>query len=64
MNISDICERTNVGDLAYYYGRKRKVNDFHGLGAFLIMNEEWNTSLSSMQQTARKNSSVAKMPEN
>jgi unsaturated rhamnogalacturonyl hydrolase len=38
-NIVDICEGTNVGDLAYYLGRKRNTNDFHGLGAFLIMNE-------------------------
>ncbi len=50
-NLADICEGTNVSDLAYYYGRKRNVNDFHGLGAFLIMNEEFRTSLSSMQQT-------------
>jgi unsaturated rhamnogalacturonyl hydrolase len=39
-NISDICEGTNVADLAYYFARKRNVNDFHGLGAFLIMNEQ------------------------
>ncbi len=39
-NLSDICEGTNVADLAYYLARKRNVNDFHGLGAFLIMNEE------------------------
>jgi unsaturated rhamnogalacturonyl hydrolase len=39
-NLIDISEGTNVGDLAYYFGRKRNVNDFHGLGAFLIMNEE------------------------
>jgi unsaturated rhamnogalacturonyl hydrolase len=38
-NLVDICEGTNVGDLAYYLGRKRNTNDFHGLGAFLIMNE-------------------------
>jgi unsaturated rhamnogalacturonyl hydrolase len=38
-NITDICEGTNVADLAYYFGRKRATNDFHGLGAFLIMNE-------------------------
>jgi unsaturated rhamnogalacturonyl hydrolase len=38
-NIVDICEGTNVGDLTYYLGRKRAINDFHGLGAFLIMNE-------------------------
>jgi len=39
-DLSDICEGTNVSDLAYYLARKRNVNDFHGLGAFLIMNEE------------------------
>ena len=45
-NISDICEGTNVGDLAFYFARKRNTNDFHGLGAFLIMNEKFvNTAL-------------------
>jgi unsaturated rhamnogalacturonyl hydrolase len=39
-NLVDICEGTNVGDLAYYFARKRHENDFHGLGAFLIMNEQ------------------------
>jgi len=39
-NLIDISEGTNVGDLAYYFGRKRNANDFHGIGAFLIMNEE------------------------
>ena len=38
-NIADISEGTNVGDLAYYFGRKRNTNDLHGLGAFLLMNE-------------------------
>lgn len=55
VDIRDICEGTNVADLAYYYGRKRNVNDFHGLGAFLIMNEEFRTGLSSMQQTVGTN---------
>jgi unsaturated rhamnogalacturonyl hydrolase len=40
-NITDICEGTNVSDLAYYFARKRNTNDFHGLGAFLIMNEKF-----------------------
>jgi len=40
-NITDICEGTNVADLAYYFARKRNTNDFHGLGAFLIMNERF-----------------------
>ncbi|MCZ4123309.1 glycoside hydrolase family 88/105 protein [Streptomyces sp. H39-S7] len=38
--LSDISIGTNVGDYAYYIGRTRAVNDFHGLGAFLIMNEQ------------------------
>lgn len=40
-NLTDICEGTNVADLAYYYGRKRATNDLHGLGSFLIMNEKF-----------------------
>ncbi|MCP2249193.1 glycoside hydrolase family 88/105 protein [Lentzea aerocolonigenes] len=39
-NIKDISEGTNVGDADYYYARPRNTNDFHGLGAFLIMNEQ------------------------
>jgi unsaturated rhamnogalacturonyl hydrolase len=39
-NLIDICEGTNVSDLAYYFARKRSTNDFHGIGAFLIMNEQ------------------------
>ncbi len=38
-NLTDICEGTNVADLSFYLARKRNTNDFHGLGAFLIMNE-------------------------
>ena len=50
-NIADICEGTNVGDLAFYYGRKHPVNDFHGLGAFLIMNEEFQHNAPAMSIT-------------
>jgi unsaturated rhamnogalacturonyl hydrolase len=39
-NLTEICIGTNVGDLAFYYARPRAVNDQHGLGAFLIMNEQ------------------------
>jgi len=39
-NIRDISEGTNVGNADYYYARPRNTNDFHGLGAFLIMNEQ------------------------
>jgi len=42
-NITDICEGTNVADIAYYFARKRNTNDFHGLGAFLIVNEHMTT---------------------
>ena len=54
-NIIDICEGTNVADLAYYYGRKRASNDFHGLGAFLIMNEKFmNKKLKGSSRTLWK----------
>jgi unsaturated rhamnogalacturonyl hydrolase len=39
-NVTDICVGTNVGNAAYYYARTRATNDLHGLGAFLIMNEQ------------------------
>ena len=48
-NLTEICTGTNVGDLAWYLARPRMANDLHGLGAFLLMNEEWNTSVSSMK---------------
>lgn len=40
IQIRDIAEGTNVSNLQYYLDRKRYTNDFHGLGAFLLMNEE------------------------
>ena len=39
-DIAGICEGTNVGDLDYYLNRPRATNDPHGLGAFLVMNEQ------------------------
>ena len=39
-NISQICIGTNVGDYAFYIARPRATNDLHGLGSFLIMNEQ------------------------
>ncbi|MGW2718585.1 glycoside hydrolase family 88/105 protein [Streptomyces sp. NPDC001492] len=39
-DLADISVGTNVGDYAYYVARTRATNDFHGLGAFLIMNEQ------------------------
>jgi unsaturated rhamnogalacturonyl hydrolase len=42
--LANICEGTNVADINYYFARKRNTNDFHGIGAFLIMNEQLRTS--------------------
>ncbi|WP_244943348.1 glycoside hydrolase family 88/105 protein [Streptomyces inhibens] len=39
-HLSDITIGTNVGDYGYYIDRTRATNDFHGLGAFLIMFEQ------------------------
>jgi len=39
-HIANICEGTNVGDLAFYLARPKQTDDFHGVGAFLIMNEQ------------------------
>jgi unsaturated rhamnogalacturonyl hydrolase len=38
--LTDICDGTSPGTLSYYLGRPRRTNDLHGLGAFLIMNEQ------------------------
>ena len=42
-HIPNICQGTNVGDLAFYLARPKSPDDFHGIGAFLIMNEELRT---------------------
>jgi unsaturated rhamnogalacturonyl hydrolase len=62
-DITDICEGTNVADLAYYLARKRNVNDFHGLGAFLIMNEHFLTSASAMELTRPSKKIVVKVQQ-
>ena len=43
-NLTDVSEGTNVSDINYYFARKRPPNDFHGIGAFLIMNEHLRVS--------------------
>jgi unsaturated rhamnogalacturonyl hydrolase len=48
-HITDICEGTNVGDQASYLKRQRKTDDFHGLGAFVLMNEEVEYNQTIMQ---------------
>jgi len=40
VKLTDICIGTNVGDYAFYIARPRATNDFHGLGSFMIMNEQ------------------------
>ncbi|WP_089104057.1 glycoside hydrolase family 88/105 protein [Streptomyces hyaluromycini] len=45
-DLAGISVGTNVGDYAYYVARTRAVNDFHGLGAFLIMNEQLRSGVS------------------
>jgi unsaturated rhamnogalacturonyl hydrolase len=44
LHIANICEGTNVSDLDYYLKRQHPVDDLHGLGAFLIMNEQMRGS--------------------
>jgi unsaturated rhamnogalacturonyl hydrolase len=40
-DLANISVGTNVGSYSYYVGRTRATNDFHGLGAFLLMNEQY-----------------------
>jgi unsaturated rhamnogalacturonyl hydrolase len=40
IKLTDICIGTNVGNYAFYIARPRATNDFHGLGSFMIMNEQ------------------------
>lgn len=47
-HVTGICEGTNVGDTLSYLTRKRKTDDFHGLGAFLLMNEEVQSNQPAM----------------
>jgi unsaturated rhamnogalacturonyl hydrolase len=49
-NLTDISIGTNVGDLAFYLARPRATNDLHGLGAFLIMNEQLRSRTAMAQR--------------
>lgn len=53
INIANICIGTNVGDLQFYLNRPRKTNDEHGLGAFLIMNEQMRKAPCVVKMRAR-----------
>ena len=53
VSVPGICVGTDVGDLAWYLARPRATDDYHGLGAFLHMSEEWNTSVASMHDFSK-----------
>jgi unsaturated rhamnogalacturonyl hydrolase len=40
VSIANICAGTVVGDPSYYLKRPRNTNDLHGIGPFLLMNEQ------------------------
>jgi len=40
VSVTNICAGTVVGDLPYYLARPRNTDDLHGIGAFLLMNEQ------------------------
>jgi len=44
LHVANVCQGTNVADLSYYLNRPHPADDLHGLGAFLIMNEQMRTS--------------------
>lgn len=44
VSITNICAGTVVGDLPYYLARPRNTDDLHGIGAFLLMNEQMRTA--------------------
>jgi unsaturated rhamnogalacturonyl hydrolase len=44
-NLAGIVTGTNPGDLAHYLARPRQTNNWHGLGAFMIMHEQFNKPL-------------------
>ena len=40
VSVPNICAGSVVGDLPYYMARPRNTDDIHGIGAFLLMNEQ------------------------
>ncbi|MFC2172621.1 glycoside hydrolase family 88 protein [Acidobacteriota bacterium] len=44
--LTQISVGTSVGDYNYYINRKHSTNDYHGIGAFLIVNEQMQKYLS------------------
>jgi len=59
-HLANICGGTNVGDLNFYLNRPHNTDDFHGLGAFLILNEHMRTThCGSQLQTDRSHTRSA-----
>ena len=44
VSITNICAGSVVGDLPYYLARPRNTDDIHGIGLFLLMNEQMRTA--------------------
>jgi unsaturated rhamnogalacturonyl hydrolase len=44
VSVTNICAGTVVGDLPYYLQRPRNTDDLHGIGAFLLMNEQMRSA--------------------
>jgi unsaturated rhamnogalacturonyl hydrolase len=44
VSVTNICAGSVVGDLPYYLARPRNTDDIHGVGAFLLMNEQMRSA--------------------
>jgi unsaturated rhamnogalacturonyl hydrolase len=44
VSVPNICAGSVVGDLPYYLARPRNTDDIHGIGAFLLMNEQMRSA--------------------
>lgn len=44
VSVTNICAGSVVGDQAYYLARPRNTDDIHGIGAFLLMNEQMRSA--------------------
>lgn len=53
VSISNICAGTVVGELPYYLKRPRNTNDIHGIGPFLLMNEQMRRARCVMRMRGR-----------
>jgi oligogalacturonide lyase len=47
-NLAGIVAGTNPGDLAHYLARPRETNNWHGLGAFMLMHEQFSKAMAPL----------------